>query len=236
MASEIQTKARKILKELEKRYPLPTTQLQFENPWELLVATELSAQCTDARVNQVTPAFFARWPGPAELARANQAEVEEVIHSTGFFHNKAKNLIAAAKMVCDNYGGVLPDTMDELIKLPGVARKTANVVLFAAFGINAGVAVDTHVKRVAYRLGLTEHTDPVRIEKDLVEIVPRKEWGNLNHRLVWFGREVCKARKPGCENCELSGICAKRITHGATPCKNKPESEASHESESAPEQ
>lgn len=234
MASAIKTKAAKILRELSTRYPLPTTQLQFENPWELLVATELAAQCTDARVNQITPAFFARWPGPAELALADPADVEEVIHSTGFFHNKARNLIAAAKMVCQEYGGVLPATMEDLLKLPGVARKTANVVLFAGFGINAGIAVDTHVKRVAYRLGLTEHTDPVRIEKDLVEIVPRKEWGNLNHRLVWFGREVCKARKPACENCELSGLCAKRITRGATSCKNETESEASHESESSP--
>ncbi len=234
MASGTREKAQKILKELEKRYPLPTTQLQFENPWQLLVATELSAQCTDERVNQVTPFFFARWPGPAELAGANREEVEEVIHSTGFFHNKAKNLIAAAKMVCQNYGGVLPDTMEELLKLPGVARKTANIVLFAGFGINAGIAVDTHVKRIAFRLGLTEHTDPVRIEKDLVEIAPRHEWGNLNHRMVLFGREVCKARKPDCEHCELSGLCAKRITHGATACKNKPESETSHESESSP--
>lgn len=206
-------KAINVLKEL---YPVSETSLGYGNPWELLVATELAAQCTDARVNTVTPEFFSRWPGPAELAVANPEEVEEVIHPTGFFHNKARNLIAAAKMVCEEFGGRLPDTMEDLIRLPGVARKTANVVLYAGFGKNEGIAVDTHVKRISCRLGLTENVDPVRIEKDLVELMPRKEWGDFNHRMVAFGRDVCRARKPDCGKCPMSGFCPKK----GTPCRN----------------
>lgn len=234
MPERLREKAAKILDALEERYPLPTTQLEFKNPWELLVATQLAAQCTDARVNLVTPAFFARWPGPKELAQAKLEEVEEVIHSTGFFRNKAKNLIGAAKMVCEKYGGELPRDMEELVKLPGVARKTANVVLFAGFGRNDGIAVDTHVRRISQRLGLTKNTDPKRIEKDLMEITPRKEWGNLNHRMVWFGREVCKARKPACANCPLAGICPKLIAMKKHPAPKK--SEADNEPESPSQQ
>lgn len=202
--------AAQALDALKARYPEPDTQLLHHSPWELLVATELAAQCTDARVNMVTPTFFERWPGPMELAQASQMDVEEVIHSVGYYRNKAKNLIAAARMVCEKFGGVLPQTMEELIQLPGVARKTANVVLFAGFGKNEGLAVDTHVKRISYRLGLTDNVDPVRIERDLTGILPREEWGDFNHRMVWFGRDVCKARKPDCANCEMAGFCPKR--------------------------
>lgn len=196
-----------ILAALKIRYPKPTTLLRFANPWELLVAVILAAQCTDQRVNQVTPAFFSRWPGPGDLAEASLEEIENVIRPTGFFRNKAKNLLGCARMVRDAHGGVVPAAMDELIALPGVARKTANCVLYAGYGINAGLAVDTHVKRVSFRLGLTENTEPTEIERDLMAIFPREEWGDVNHRFVWFGRDVCKARGPLCEQCELGTIC-----------------------------
>ncbi|WP_077071907.1 endonuclease III [Mailhella massiliensis] len=196
-----------VLELLKKRYPVPETMLVHENPWELLVATVLAAQCTDARVNTITPELFRRWPGPAELAEATQEELETVIRPTGFYHNKAKNLLGAAKRVTEVFGGEVPHTIAELVTLPGVARKTANVVLWGGFGINEGLAVDTHVKRLSFRLGLTEHTDPVRIEKDLMLLFPREEWGDVNHRLVWFGRDVCDARKPACGECELFSLC-----------------------------
>lgn len=218
-----------MLAALKARYPQADTQLEYQSPWQLLVATELAAQCTDARVNKVTPVFFERWPGPAELAQAKQLEVETVIHSVGYFRNKAKNLIAAAKMICERFGGVLPQTMEELIQLPGVARKTANVVLFAGFGKNEGMAVDTHVKRISYRLGLTDNADPVKIERDLTSILPQEEWGDFNHRMVWFGRDICKARKPACANCEMAGFCPKRKPPQEAPSKrteNEPESTA----------
>lgn len=200
-------RAKLVLDALVERYPRALSQLEFKNPWELLVATVLAAQCTDARVNLVTPRFFELWPGPAELALADLSQVEAVIHSTGFYRNKAKNLIGAAQMVMGQFGGHLPSTLEELTKLPGVARKTANVVLFGGFGINAGMAVDTHVKRISHRLGLTTNTDPVRVERDLLKIFPQEEWGNVNHRMVWFGRDICKARGPLCQQCELGGIC-----------------------------
>ena len=163
---------KKVLAALQARYPRPATHLEAGNAWELLVATVLAAQCTDARVNTVTPELFRRWPGPAELALATQEELESVIRSTGFYHSKARNLLGAAQRVVSVYGGQVPPRLDELITLPGVARKTANVVLFGAFGINEGLAVDTHVKRISYRLGLTAHTDPVDIEQDLMRLFP----------------------------------------------------------------
>ena len=169
----------------------------------------LAAQCTDARVNTVTPELFRRWPGPAELALATQEELESVIRSTGFYHSKARNLLGAAQRVVSVYGGEVPPRLDELITLPGVARKTANVVLWGGFGINEGLAVDTHVKRISGRLGLTKHTDPVDIEKDLVKLFPQSEWGKVNHRMVWFGRHVCDARKPLCDECEMAPFCPK---------------------------
>lgn len=199
--------AGKVLALLCQRYPQPATHLVHENAWQLLVATVLAAQCTDARVNTVTPGLFARWPGPAELSQASQDELEEVIRPTGFYRNKAKNLLGAASKICSSFGGQVPRTMPELLTLPGVARKTANVVLFGAFGINEGLAVDTHVKRISFRLGLTAATDPVQIEKDLVQIFPREEWGNVNHRMVWFGRDICRARGPLCPDCEMNGFC-----------------------------
>ena len=219
MREQIQRRADKVLAALKARYPVADTQLEYRNPWELLVATVLAAQCTDLRVNQVTPKFFANWPGPRELASASVPDVEQVIRSTGFYHNKAKNLVNAAIMVMRDFGGQLPRTMQEMIKLPGVARKTANCVLFAGFGINAGVAVDTHVKRISYRLGLTTQTDPVHVERDLMALFPQKEWGGINHRLVWFGRDVCKARNPQCQSCELDNICVHAVppvSKGAT--------------------
>jgi endonuclease-3 len=202
-------RAAAVLERLAKRYPHPETHLQARNPWELTVATVLAAQCTDKRVNTVTPGLFSRWPGPAELAGAAREELEEVIRSTGFYRNKAKNLLAAASRVVEVHGGKVPRTMAELVALPGVARKTANVVLWGSFGINEGIAVDTHVGRIAVRLDLTRHADPVRAEKDLMELFPRAEWGNVNHRLVWFGRDVCEARKPACSACEMEDVCPK---------------------------
>lgn len=209
-ATEKTNRAMAVLARLKKRYPEPETMLDHKNPWELLVATVLAAQCTDARVNTITPELFRRWPDPAALARAPQEELEDVIHAAGFYHSKAKNLIGAAKRVVEAYGGEVPHTLEELVTLPGVARKTANVVLWGGFGINEGLAVDTHVKRLSFRLGLTKNTDPVRIEQDLIKIFPREEWGDVNHRLVWFGRDVCDARRPACSECELYDLCPRK--------------------------
>ncbi|MCQ2445025.1 MAG: endonuclease III [Mailhella sp.] len=200
-------RAARILELLRKRYPEPETMLDHGDAWQLLVATVLAAQCTDARVNTVTPGLFRRWPGPEQLKDAPLAELEEVVRPTGFYHNKAKNLIGAARRVSEAYGGEVPHTIAELVTIPGVARKTANVVLWGGFGINEGIAVDTHVKRLSFRLGLTENTEPVKIEPDLMMLFPREEWGDVNHRLVWFGRDVCHARRPDCDGCELNGLC-----------------------------
>ena len=200
-------RANQVLHRLAARYPHPETHLEAHDAWELTVATVLAAQCTDKRVNMVTPGLFARWPRPADLAEAELEELETVIRSTGFYHNKAKNLIGAAKRVTEVFGGVVPQTMEELITLPGVARKTANVVLWGSFGINEGLAVDTHVGRISLRLGLTKDKDPVKVEKDLMKLFPRAEWGNVNHRMVWFGRDVCRARSPRCPECEMSAFC-----------------------------
>lgn len=209
-ATEKTNRAMAVLARLKKRYPEPETMLDHRNPWELLVATVLAAQCTDARVNTITPELFRRWPDPASLARAPQEELEDVIHAAGFYHSKAKNLIGAAKRVVEAYGGEVPHTLEELVTLPGVARKTANVVLWGGFGINEGLAVDTHVKRLSFRLGLTKNTEPVKIEQDLIKIFPREEWGDVNHRLVWFGRDVCDARRPACSECELYDLCPRK--------------------------
>lgn len=208
--TEKTSRAMAILALLKKRYPEPETMLDHKNPWELLVATVLAAQCTDARVNTVTPELFRRWSDPAALAGASQEDLEEVIRPTGFYHSKARNLLGAARRVTEVYGGSVPRTMEELVTLPGVARKTANVVLWGGFGINEGLAVDTHVKRLSFRLGLTKNTDPVRIEQDLIKIFPREEWGDVNHRLVWFGRDVCDARRPACSECELYDLCPRK--------------------------
>ena len=202
-----QEKASKVLALLKIRYPDTGSQLVAESPWEIMIATILAAQCTDKRVNEVTPELFRRWPGPAELGAASLAEVEAVVRPTGFFRNKAKHLVAAGRMIMEEFGGTVPHSMAELIRIPGVARKTANIVLWGGFGINEGLAVDTHVKRISRRLGLTTQTDPVPIERDLMQLFPRAEWGDVNHRLVWFGRDVCDARKPRCGICEMNGFC-----------------------------
>ena len=194
---------------LHERYPQPRTHLNAASPWQLLVATVLSAQCTDERVNKVTPALFERWPTAADMAEAELGDIENSIRSTGFYLNKAKNLLATARRVQHAFAGRVPNSMSEMLSLPGVARKTASVVLFGAYGINEGLAVDTHVGRIAFRLGLTESHDPVRIEQDLMPLFPREEWGDVNHRLVWFGRQVCRARGPLCHECEMASFCAK---------------------------
>ena len=188
-------------------YPDAHCELDFTDAWQLIVATILSAQCTDRRVNMVTPVLFARYPTPAALASARQEDVEEIIRSTGFFRNKAKNLIAMAGAVVDRHGGQVPASMDDLVKLPGVGRKTANVVLGNACGINVGVVVDTHVQRLSARLGLTSETDPEKIERVLMGLVPQDRWTLLSHLLIWHGRRVCDARKPRCGECVLAAIC-----------------------------
>lgn len=203
------TRAREIRERLSKVFPAPQGELDWETPWQLLVATVLAQQCTDVRVNKVTPGLFARWPDACSLKTATQEELEECIRSTGFFRNKAKNLLASAALVCDRFGGQPPARMDELLTLPGVARKTANIVLGHALGVHEGIAVDTHVKRLSFRLGLTSSKDPVRIERDLMPLVPREHWGDINHLLVLHGRATCQARTPRCGACVLEEICPK---------------------------
>lgn len=200
-------KAEKILARLTQLYPTPLPQLEFESPWQLMLATILAAQCTDERVNKVTPELFSRWPGPKELAQGKLEEVEQVVRSTGLFRSKAKNMVANAKRLVEHFNGKVPQNMADLTSLPGVARKTANTVLWAGFGKNEGVAVDTHVKRISYRIGLTSQTRPEAIEKDLMTLFPQESWGDLNNRLVWFGRDVCSARAPHCSECVLYDLC-----------------------------
>ncbi|WP_442948033.1 endonuclease III [Nostoc sp.] len=196
-----------ILARLKRLYPDATCSLNYSTPVQLLVATILSAQCTDERVNKVTPALFGRFPDAESLAIADLVELESLVRSTGFYHNKAKNIQAACRMIVTEFNSVVPNQMEQLLKLPGVARKTANVVLAHAYGINAGVTVDTHVKRLSGRLGLTEHTDPVRIEQDLMGLLPQPDWENWSIRLIYHGRAICKARSPACVACELADLC-----------------------------
>ena len=207
---ELKKRAKKVLEILKKRYPNPRTKLVWKSPWELLVATILAAQCTDDRVNKVTPVFFKKWPDLKSLSEASQEEVEEVVRSTGFFRNKAKNLIGTAKKILNEYNAEVPSEMDKLLTLPGVARKTANIILSNYFSKNQGIAVDTHVKRISFRLGFTESKNPIIIERDLMEIFPRKDWHLVNHLFVWFGRDVCKARSPKCNECEIEKLCEKK--------------------------
>jgi endonuclease-3 len=199
--------AREVLRRLKKAYPDATCALEHRTPFELLVATILSAQCTDVRVNMVTPALFAKYPTARSLAEADQADVEELIRSTGFFRNKARNLIGMARALVERHGGEVPADMEALRVLPGVGRKTANVVLGNAFGMNVGVTVDTHVARLTKLLGLTRHTDPIKIERDLMDLVPRKDWTLVSHLLIWHGRQVCIARRPRCDECVLRHGC-----------------------------
>jgi endonuclease-3 len=200
-------RAAEIVARLQSAYPAAQCSLDFRNAYELLVATILSAQCTDERVNMVTPALFERYPTPEDLAGARTDELEDMIRSTGFFRNKTKSLLGMADAVVERHGGAVPSGFDEMVRLPGVGRKTANVVLGNAFGINEGIAVDTHVRRVSGRLGLTRHTDPEKIELDLMKLVPRERWTDLSHLLIFHGRAVCRAPKPRCEDCTLSDIC-----------------------------
>jgi endonuclease III len=200
-------RAATIVRRLHDEYPDARCSLDHRNPYELLTATILSAQCTDERVNMVTPALFRAYPAPVDLAAARQEDVEELIRSTGFFRNKARSLLGMATAVTERHGGVVPGTMDELTALPGVGRKTANVVLGNAFGIDEGVVVDTHVKRLSGRLGLTSHTDPVRIEHDLMKVIDRAEWTDVSHLFIYHGRAVCRAPTPRCEACVLADLC-----------------------------
>jgi endonuclease-3 len=191
----------------QKVYPDAHTELNFKNPLELLIATILSAQCTDKRVNMVTPALFKKYRTAKDYANASQAELENAIKSTGFFRNKAKSIRAATSRIAEKFGGKVPSTMEELRELPGVGRKTANVVLGNAFGRNEGIVVDTHVARLSQRLGLTKHKDAEKIERDLMKLVPREHWTNWSHWLIWHGRRRCYARKPDCSNCEVFKLC-----------------------------
>ncbi len=200
-------RVRRVLRGLRKDYPEPECALTHRTPFQLLVATILSAQCTDERVNMVTKELFPKLGTPEELAAVPQEVLEVEVKSTGFFRNKAKNLRGMAQKLVAEFGGEVPETMDELLSLPGVARKTANVVLGTAFGIAVGVVVDTHVGRLSNRLGLTEETDPVKIERDLMAVVPKKDWVWFSHALIWHGRRVCNARKPRCDECGLARNC-----------------------------
>jgi endonuclease-3 len=196
-----------ILRRLKAAYPDAACALVHDNPYQLLVATILSAQCTDARVNLVTPALFERYPDAARLARASRTDVEKIIQSTGFFRNKAKNIIGFARGLMADHEGIVPSTMDELASLPGVGRKTANVILGNAFGVDEGVVVDTHVKRLASLLGFTREESPEKVERDLMELFPRERWTMLAHLLIWHGRRACIARRPKCEACAVSHLC-----------------------------
>lgn len=202
-----------IRRTLEKTYPQAHCELHHQNAFELLCATILSAQCTDARVNMVTPKLFSRYPTPEKLAAAQQQDLEEIIRTTGFFRSKARNLIGCARALVERHNGKVPSSIQDLAALPGVGRKTANVVLGDAFGQPAGVVVDTHVKRLSRRLGWTRHSDPVKIEKTLSALFPPCHWAKLSHLLIWHGRRRCKARNPDCMNCELLDLCPTGIKH-----------------------
>lgn len=196
-----------VLRQLKTLYPRAECALRFRNAYELLVATILSAQSTDKTVNEVTPALFAQYPSPCKLAEADLSEVERLIHATGFFRNKARNLVGCAQVLITRHDGKVPQSMAELTALPGVGRKTANVVLGNAFGKNEGIVVDTHVRRLAQRLGFTKHASPEKIEQDLTAWVPQQDWTTFSHLLILHGRQICSARKPKCEECALRLAC-----------------------------
>jgi endonuclease-3 len=207
LAADTNKQAARVVERLKADYPGATCALENETPFELLVATILSAQCTDARVNMVTPELFRRWPTAAEMARAPLRSLEKVIQSTGFFRAKAKNIKAASLALMERHGGQVPRDMEQLVALPGVGRKTANVVLGTAYGVATGVVVDTHVTRLSQRLGLTRHTDAGKIEQDLMRIVPQQEWVDFAHRMIHHGRQICVARKPKCSQCSMNSFC-----------------------------
>lgn len=206
-AAERAARVAKIIKLLGAMYPNPKLPLYHRNAWELLVATILSAQCTDKRVNEVTPKLFEKYPTIADFANANQAELGQDVRSTGFFNNKSKSLIGAARKILADFGGEVPKTMDELLTVPGVARKTANVVIGGYFRIPAGIVVDTHVQRLSRRLDLTKQTNPVKIEQDLIKIIPKENWIDFPLQLIYHGRALCFARKPRCAECKLDPLC-----------------------------
>jgi endonuclease-3 len=196
-----------ILAKLDEAYPAAICELKHENAFQLLISTILSAQCTDVRVNQVTESLYKKYPDPQAFAYANPSELEQEIRPTGFFRNKTKSIMGASKALLEDFGGQVPKTMDEILTLPGVARKTANVVLGTAYGIASGVVVDTHVIRLSRRLDLTKHEDPKKIEQDLIRVIPKEKWIQFSHQLIWHGRRVCIARKPRCVDCNLESIC-----------------------------
>ncbi len=206
-AAERKARLNRILKEFDKLYPNVTCALHHSNAWELLAATILSAQCTDERVNKVTPGLFKKYPTVAAMAAASQDELANDIRSTGFFNNKARSLIGAAKQLMAEHKGEVPRTMDELLKVPGAARKTSNVVLGVAYGIASGVVVDTHVQRITRRLDLTKNEEPVKIEQDLIKLLPQTKWIEFSHQVIHFGRGICVARKPKCGECPLDPLC-----------------------------
>jgi endonuclease-3 len=206
-AAERKERVQKILTTLDKMYPNVTCALIHSNAWELLVATILSAQCTDKRVNEVTPGLFRKYPTIQDFAAVSQAELSQDIKSTGFFNNKSKSVIGAAKRILSDFGGEVPRNIEDLLTVPGAARKTANVVLGTAFGIASGVVVDTHVMRISQRLDLSKSSDPVNIEKDLIKIIPKERWILFSHQLIHHGRELCVARKPRCVDCALDPLC-----------------------------
>lgn len=196
-----------ILAKLDEAYPAATCELEHEEPFQLLISTILSAQCTDVRVNQVAKILYPKYPTPEAFAYANPIELEKDIRPTGFFRNKTKSIMGASKQIVEEFGGKVPATMEELLTLPGVARKTANVVLGSGFGIASGVVVDTHVMRLSNRLDLSHNTDPKKIEQDLMAVIPRDKWILFSHQLIWHGRRVCQARKPKCAECNLEPLC-----------------------------
>jgi len=206
-AAERKSRIADILRRLNQMYPDATCALLHRNPWELLVATILSAQCTDKRVNMVTPELFAKYPTPRDFAAVKPEVLAEDIRSTGFFNNKAKSIVGAAKKVVSEFGGKVPRTIEEMLTIPGAARKTANVVLGTAYGIASGVVVDTHVQRLSARLDLTKETDPVKIERDLMKIIPQDRWILFSHQLILHGRALCVARNPKCAECALNNLC-----------------------------
>ncbi|MDD5258886.1 MAG: endonuclease III [bacterium] len=204
---KIKDRTSKIIALLRQEYPHAKIALNFSNPMELLVATVLSAQSTDVTVNKVTPAIFRKYKNVNAYAQADLKELEREIYSTGFYHNKAKNIIAAARLLMAQYNGKIPATMDEILELPGVARKTGNIILFNAYGVVAGIPVDTHVRRLSQRLGLTKKNDPEKIEQDLMKLVPQKLWGKFSYLLIDHGRKICDAKKPKCPACVLNKLC-----------------------------
>ncbi len=206
-AAERAARVAEILRRLDEMYPGATCALHHRDPWELLVATILSAQCTDKRVNEVTPGLFAKYPTPRDFAAVRPEVLAQDIRSTGFFNNKAKSIVGAARRVVNDFGGAVPRTMEEMLTIPGAARKTANVVLGTAYGIASGVVVDTHVQRVAARLDLTRSADPKKIEQDLIKIIPRDRWILFSHQIILHGRALCRARAPQCATCLLNDIC-----------------------------